>query len=70
LICFFCFEPSSSPTQLDFFGPSSALEKQDKILTHQNPEIMMQVEDNIFIFSQVLYAYSFSQSIQLVIPIN
>ena len=33
LICFFCFKPSSSPTQLDFLGPSSPLDKQAKILT-------------------------------------
>ena len=32
LICFFCFKPSSSPTQLDFLEPSSPLEKQGKIL--------------------------------------
>ena len=33
LIRFFCFKPSSSPTQLNFLGPSSLLERQGKIIT-------------------------------------
>jgi len=30
LVCFFCFKPSSSPTRLDLFGPSSPLKNKTK----------------------------------------